>query len=77
MMKHTFSYSADHYGGHLCWAADVTLLYHLEFLLRPALVFWPQLLLQHWMSLVDVLEFFLVRPELAGLQDDDEKREPG
>ena len=74
-MLNTFSHSADHYGGDLSRTTYVALFYHFELLLHPALVLWPQLLLQHWMGLVNILEFLLVRSELAGLQDDDEKGE--
>ena len=73
--KYTFCHGTDHDSGHLLWAAHIALLNHLELLLGPALVLGPQFLLQHWVSLVDVLELLLVGPELTGLQDDDEKRE--
>ena len=72
-MLNTFSHSADHNGGDLCRTAHIALFNHFELLLHPALVLGTQLLLQHWVSLVNILEFLLVRPELAGLQDDDEK----
>ena len=74
-MINTFCDSADHNSGDLLWTAHVALFNHFELFLGPALVLRSQFLLQHGVSLVDVLELLLVRPELTGLQDDDEKRE--
>lgn len=71
----TFSHSTDHDSGHLLCTAHIARFNHFELFLGPTLVLWPQLLLQHWVSLVNILELLLVRPELAGLEDDDEKRE--
>ena len=71
----TFSHSTDHDSDDLLWTAHIASFNHFELFLGPTLVLWSQLLLQHWVSLVNILELLLVRPELAGLEDDDEKRE--